>query len=53
MKRNRLVYKHDFPRLIDKLENMIIIGAFYQKNDLWKQIYPVNWVSAGLGLEKH
>ncbi len=34
MKKNRLDYKQDFPRLISRLENMIIIGAFQPKERL-------------------
>ena len=34
MKKTRLNYKRDFPRLISKLENMIIIGAFSPKERL-------------------
>jgi len=34
MKKNKLNFKHDFPRLISKLENMIILGAFLPKERL-------------------
>ena len=34
MKKNRLDYKHDFPHLISRLENLIIIGAFLPKEHL-------------------
>lgn len=34
MKKNKLDYKHDFPQLISKLENMIIIGVFLPKERL-------------------
>jgi DNA-binding GntR family transcriptional regulator len=34
MKKNKLDYKRDFPQLISKLENMIIIGAFLPKERL-------------------
>jgi len=34
MKKNKLNFKRDFPRLISKLENMIILGAFLPKERL-------------------
>jgi len=34
MKKNKLNFKRDFPRLISRLENMIILGAFLPKERL-------------------